>query len=743
MLYGSRGRVRHVVPGLALLAVLCAKPGVAEAASCADGQHRMLHAGVVALDQPMMINRLGTTRPESMMYALRGDVVAIDPAQPIGPGNVQLRPGKRPRPLVLRVALHDCLKINFENFLTPAAASPEQPVTRAASIHVTGLEPAFAITDDGFDAGANRDGQVVPGGHRTYTLYASAEGSFLLYSPAGDFNGFNQTQQMLGLFGAVTVEPAGAEWYRSQITHADLAAAAGAKAGVIDYDARYRDGPWKGRPVLAMTDGGEIIDSDLTAIVTGPRHGRFAKGSLPTANLALLPDREAPFREVTAIYSESQDLIQAFPDYSVPGTNLSIAGGGDGFAINYGSSGIVNEILANRLKIGPSAKCPECKFEEFFLSSWPNGDPGEIVDVPANVNCTGNWLTSIQTAPAGTAGLSTGRCAAAGVPPIKPSKAFFPDDPSNVYHAYLGDHVTFRVLHAGVSVHHVHHHHAHQWLFAPSAPGSNYLDSQSIGPGSSFSMELVYGGAGNQNLTAGDSIFHCHFYPHFASGMWALFRVHDVLETGTELDANGRPKTGARALPDPEIASGTPIPAVVPLPLFAEAPVLAAVEIADGQIHYAKTPTTSPGYPFFIPGVAGATGRRIHHSLSPRMKARRSTAACHGIWSWTAMFRPRSTAKPTIPRISTGSTRCNCRSPGPGSRGWPWQLMRCAIIQAKRPRAPGRCSRRPGLRPYRVLPSPIPSHKELGRCRCGATRAPTSRPMRCSTRPAGTIRSSG
>ena len=49
-------------------------------------------------------------------------------------------------------------------------------------------------------------------------------------------------------------------------------------------------------------------------------------------------------------------------------------------------------------------------------------------------------------------------------------------------------------------------------------------------------MELVYAGAGNQNLTAGDSIFHCHFYPHFASGMWALFRVHDVLETGTELE---------------------------------------------------------------------------------------------------------------------------------------------------------------------------------------------------------------
>ncbi len=394
---GLVGCLRRVLPilflGLSCSAML---PEVARAAACADGQHRIFHADVVALDQPMMINRLGTTRPESMMYALRGDVVAIDPARPIGAGNIQLRPGKRPRPLVLRVDLHDCLKIDFWNYLTPTVASPQQPVTRAASIHVTGLEPATAITDDGYDAGNNPDGQVAPGGHRTYTLYADAEGTFLLYSPAGDFNGFGETQQMLGLFGAVTVEPAGAEWYRSQITHADYLASA--KGETIDYDARYRDGPAKGRPVLRMTDGDEIIDSDLTALITGPHHGRFAKGSRPTVNPTLLPDREAPFREVTALYSESQDLVQAFPDYSLPDTNLAVGGGGDGFAINYGSSGIVTEILANRLQVGPSANCPECKFEEFFLSSWPIGDPGEVVDVPANVNCVEGWLTTTGTA---------------------------------------------------------------------------------------------------------------------------------------------------------------------------------------------------------------------------------------------------------------------------------------------------------------------------------------------------------
>jgi hypothetical protein len=603
---------------IAVSAIAATSTGSALAAESVCDSGRIMRANVVAFDQPMMINRLGTNRPQGMIYALWNDVAKIDPNKPMGPGNVQLRADKRPRPLVLRVNVDDCLRIDFHNFLTPSPASPQQPVTRTASIHVTGLEPVTTIQDDGFDAGANPDGQVASGGRRTYMLYARAEGTFLMYSPAGDFNGFNPTQQMLGLFGAVNVEPKGAEYYRSQVSNADLMQATSVLVKgqpIINYDATFRDGPRQGQPVLRMTKDNEIVASDLTAVITGKNHGRFAKGSRPTANPTLLPDREAPFREITSIYSEALDLVQAFPDYyTTPGTNLAVSGGGDGFAINYGSSGIVNEILANRLKIGPSADCPECKFEEFFLSSWPNGDPGIVVDVPANLNCVDNWLSNIATATATPNATpptttmpswGTANCRNADTPRIKPTKAFYPDDPSNVYHSYLGDHVIFRVLHAGASVHHVHHHHAHQWLFAPDAPGSNYLDSQAIGPGSTYSMELVYYGAGNQNLTAGDSIFHCHFYPHFASGMWALFRVHDTLEMGTALDANGRPAPGSRALPDPEIMTGTPTPAVVPLPFQAMAPVPAPVEIANGQVHFARKPDRNPGYPFFVPGLAG------------------------------------------------------------------------------------------------------------------------------------------
>ena len=118
--------------------------------------------------------------------------------------------------------------------------------------------------------------------------------------------------------------------------------------------------------------------------------------------------------------------------------------------------------------------------------------------------------------------------------------ALYPDDPSNVYHSNIRDHVKFRILHAGPGPSHVHHLHAHQWLHSPDSSDSQYLDSQLIIPGSAYTLEIVYNGSGNRNLTVGDSIFHCHFYPHFAKGMWSLWRSHDVFEWGTRLDNDGR-----------------------------------------------------------------------------------------------------------------------------------------------------------------------------------------------------------
>lgn len=563
----ANAQTQEAVADPAASAEVLALPSPTPVPACA----RTIKANVVALDQVIMFNRLGAVNPNGMIYALKQDIVAIDPALGLVAGNVRLRSDKRPRPIVLRMNSGDCLRISFTNLLSSTPGS-DQPATRSAGIHVNGMELVNGITSDGSNVGNNAPSLVAPGGSTIYTFTATREGNNLMYSTAattsGEGDGGTLSQ---GLFGSVNVEQKGAEWYRSQVTAADLnLAKSGTTPGgqpIINYDAVYPTGhPRAGQPILKMLNVDTIVNTDLNAIITGPNKGRFPTGTY--RQNATNPDRDKPFREFTVIYHDEVQDVQAFPQFEDPVLSHTLHSVEDKFAINYGIAGIGAEILANRLGVGPMFNCTECKYEEFFLSSWAIGDPAQIVDVPANTtNQAGNLIK--------------GR---------KATKVLYPDDPSNVHHSYIGDPVKMRVVHAGPKEHHIHHLHAHQWLQTPDDDNSTYLDSQAVGPGYAFTTEISHGGTGNRNQTVGDSIFHCHFYPHFAQGMWELWRAHDVFEPGTELNANGIPIAGSRALPDGEILAGTPTPAIVPLPTLAMAPMPTA---------------TVPGYPFFSPAVAG------------------------------------------------------------------------------------------------------------------------------------------
>jgi len=604
----SRLSTRLCLAATVLLAFLW--PGTARAQTCA----RTLIADVVAFDQVFFWNRLGAVQPQGMMYALRRDVVPISGGT-LSQGNVRLRADKRPRPMVLRMNVGDCIRIDFQNLLDSNRRDQEQPATRWASLRAVGAE-LLTINDDGSYVGQNNNSLVDVGQSTSYFFYAEREGEHVLYS-AGATNGGEGDggSTNSGLFGALVVEPAGSVWYRSQVTRSDLdRATTGTNQygqPLLNYAVKYPVGhPQANRPVLAMLDGNNIVHTDLNALIVGTggqRDGWFPPGTFPP-NIHTLPERHQPFREFTVIYHDEIGAVQAFPQFEDNVLEHTLHGGRDAFAINYGTGGIGAEILANRLRVGPMYNCAECKFEEFFLSSWSVGDPAMIVDRPANVPCgpenpNPNSLGQDPNLPLFVNQLRNGT-PCTSLPNAKATKAFFPDDPSNVHHGYLNDHTKFRVLHAGTKEHHIHHLHAHQWLFTADSDKSTYLDSQALGPGSSFTAEIAYHGGGNQNKTVGDAIFHCHFYPHFAQGMWELWRVHDVFERGTLLDANGRPQGGSRALPDGEIAAGTPIPAVVPLPGIAIAPVpQATVSIVGGQVQISGA--GNPGYPFFIPANAG------------------------------------------------------------------------------------------------------------------------------------------
>ncbi|HZH04127.1 MAG TPA: hypothetical protein VEY30_10100, partial [Myxococcaceae bacterium] len=162
---------------------------------------------------------------------------------------------------------------------------------------------------------------------------------------------------------------------------------------------------------------------------------------------------------------------------------------------------------------------------------------------------------------------------------------------SNVTHTYRGDPSKVRFLHAGPKETHVFHMHAHQWLSEPSDSKSNVIDSQTYGPGEGFTADLI-GGSGSTRGTIGDSIFHCHLYPHFADGFWSLFRTHDVRESGKPIA--GVPGSGKT--PD-----GVNVRNLEPLPNTTAVPASRA---------------DNPGYPRFIPGKTGWRAPQAPNSLT-------------------------------------------------------------------------------------------------------------------------------
>jgi len=732
-------------------------------------------ADVVVFDSPTVFNRLGAQNPNWITYSLRRDAIFMNRGNPYDPsngmpltmvskdpsklvGNVERRPDKRPRPLVVRSIAGACLNVEFQNLLDPqpnpnknrpirvqqlieehflspgfncadpnanqiladltasgatdrdetgacALVNDDQVAGRCAGFQAQGVELRGSMDDDGSMVGNNhsgddvatncglgqdkRGGLVGPGGTMSYKLYTPAEGAFIINNTGALLGSEASSGNIaVGMFGALNVEPKGSRIYRSQVTEEELRlATVGTVANdcygtqtpgtecnpggqpIIDYEALYPDvEPWTsegkaGLPILNMlTATGELVHSDIIAIIAGPDADGTWNSVCPGAdcpyplesvgkNNPQLPNRLEAFREFTSQFHDEQTNSQVFPKwYNDPVLGFTLAGVKDQFMINYGSGGIGSEIIANRLHTGPMHDCTDCAYEEFFLSSSTVGDPALLVNTPANSGIE-------QCDPTAIAGPSCWRDPvklANG--PIPGNYALYQEDPSNVHHAYTGDFTKVRNTHAGSFEQHIFHLHNHQWLFNPNDDNANYLDAQEIMPGSGHTYELVNGGVGNRNKTAGDAIFHCHFYPHFAQGMWYHIRIMDVMETGTVLAVSnaddpqkptsgfhanawelrsGKPAAGSRAHADGELPDGVPIPAIVPLPGKAMPQMPAKVQVAgvdrgahsllggrsgpdgipdssqafvdrvsvagaDGILH--TEDDLSPGYPFWIAG---------------------------------------------------------------------------------------------------------------------------------------------
>ncbi len=278
----------------ALVPLLGTPPAAQAQGTLPAGCSNQTYADVVALDQPWVWNRFGAMEPQGMMYALRRDVVPSADADglpdpgvtyALTAGQVTLRRDKRPRPLVLRVNVGDCLHIKFTNLLVSPVpnSKDEQPATRGASIHVVGLEAVNSIRDMGSNVGNNPAGGIVaPGGVVEYWLYAPKEGTYVFYSAGAMLGGEGDSGSISsGLFGAVNVEPAGSVWYRSQVTRDDIELTrtdvhnpAVDSFPAINYSKTYPTGHrYANLPILQMKNGNELVHADLTAIISGAPDG--------------------------------------------------------------------------------------------------------------------------------------------------------------------------------------------------------------------------------------------------------------------------------------------------------------------------------------------------------------------------------------------------------------------------------------------------------------------------------------
>lgn len=124
----------------------------------------------------------------------------------------------------------------------------------------------------------------------------------------------------------------------------------------------------------------------------------------------------------------------------------------------------------------------------------------------------------------------------------------FGDPATPMPRSYLGEPTKTRLLHGGSEVFHVHHLHGggDRWRRNPNADPNNdisggltkkpaqnvlsiHLDSQTIGPGTSYNLEHECGAGGCQQA-AGDFLYHCHVGQHYLAGMWGFWRVFDTLQ---------------------------------------------------------------------------------------------------------------------------------------------------------------------------------------------------------------------
>ena len=220
----------------------------------------------------------------------------------------------------------------------------------------------------------------------------------------------------------------------------------------------------------------------------------------------------------------------------------------------------------------------------------------------------------------------------------------FGDPATPIPRSYVGEATKTRLLHGGSEVFHVHHLHGggDRWRRNPNADPNNdfwkgltkvppqqttsiRLDSQSIGPGSSYNLEHECGAGGCQQ-GVGDFLFHCHIGHHYISGMWSFWRVFGTEQTA-ETNLYGNPLA---VVPDLFQAdnpfSDVEAPSNTPPDLAVSAGELIGLTVDGGKMIVANSDFTDPQSQVRISDW-------IRFQLPPRGERLDSGDAT--VWNWT------------------------------------------------------------------------------------------------------------
>ncbi|WP_409254069.1 multicopper oxidase domain-containing protein [Bacillus sp. SCS-153A] len=143
---------------------------------------------VSGIETKIVYNNAGDYDAEGRMFVLKENEERI------------LSGEMRPRPLVIRANLGDCVEVTLDNHLYEA----EEPNSLSMHIHFAAFDP---LGSDGTTVGWNYNQGVRPGEKIRYRWYANEEGNILFHDhmSAGE-KGFH------GTFGALIVEPPGSKW---------------------------------------------------------------------------------------------------------------------------------------------------------------------------------------------------------------------------------------------------------------------------------------------------------------------------------------------------------------------------------------------------------------------------------------------------------------------------------------------------------------------------------------------------